>query len=291
LNGLLPNVALTVTAFGLMPFCKKAAIEAGSTPGEVAIVTLVVAACVSLLILVRQQPSSLGQLVRGRHVFPLLLIGVLAGGLVTLLVSYALTITTATNRSLFQAAYPAATLLFAYAMLRERLSPPQYLSIAAIMLGLLLMNGLGEGLRFGIGFGLLALTMPLIGFSDVYGKRLTGDIPPVLVASGRNFYGALFVLVLAPWLWTVSVPVLTGLVWLVAAGAAQAIGVWTFYRALETGQASLVASLTATAPLVTVLAEVSVLGLVLGKWQWAGVAVVVLASFELGRRERPPAAE
>ena len=286
MNGLLANVALTVIAFGMMPFCKKAAIEAGSTPGEVAIVTLVVAACVSLLILGRQQPSSLGQLVRGRHVVPLLLIGVLAGGLVTLLVSYALTISTATNRSLFQAAYPAATLFFAYSMLRERLSPPQYLSIAAIMLGLLLMNGLGEGVNFGLGFGLLALTMPLIGFSDVYGKRLTDEIPPVLVASGRNFYGALFVLFLAPWLWTVSVPALTGLLWLVVAGAAQAIGVWAFYRALETGQASLVASLVATAPLVTVLAEVGVLGLKLNKWQWAGVAVVVLAAFELGRRER-----
>ena len=286
MTGLLANVSLTVAAFGLMPFCKKAAIEAGSTPGEVAIVTLVVAACVSLLILMRQRPSSLGQLVRGRHVVPLMLIGVLAGGMVTLLVSYALTITTATNRSLFQAAYPAATLLFAYAMLRERLSPPQYLGIAAIMFGLLLMNGLGEGVNFGLGFGLLALTMPLIGFSDVYGKRLTDDIPPVLVASGRNFYGALFVLLLAPWLWTVGMPGLTGLIWLVAAGAAQAIGVWTFYRALDTGQVSLVASLTATAPLVTVLAEVGVLGLELGKWQWAGVLVVVLAAFELGRRER-----
>lgn len=283
---LLANIALTVAAFGLMPFCKKAAIEAGSTPGEVAIVTLVVAACVSLLILARQERPSLGQLVRGSYVVPLLLIGLLAGGMVTLLVSYALTITTATNRSLFQAAYPATTLLFAYVMLGERLSLAQYLSIAAIMLGLLLVNGLGEGVNFGLGFGLLALTMPLIGFSDVYGKRLTDDIPPVLLACGRNFYGALFVLLLAPWLLTVSVPVLSGLLWLVAAGAAQAIGVWTFYRALETGQVSLVASLTATAPLVTVLAEVGLLDLELGTWQWVGVAVVVLAAFELGRRER-----
>ena len=62
MNGLLANVVLTVIAFGMMPFCKKAAIEAGSTPGEVAIVTLFVAACVSLLILGRQKPSSLGQL-------------------------------------------------------------------------------------------------------------------------------------------------------------------------------------------------------------------------------------
>lgn len=283
---LLINIGLTVAAFGLMPFCKKAAIEQGATPGEVAVVTLVVAAIVSLLILARQQPGSLRLLVKREHIFPLMLIGVLAGGMVTLLVAYALTITTATNRSLFQAAYPAATLVFAHVMLHERLSLAQYLSVAAIMLGLVLMNGLGGGVRFGLGFGLLALTMPLIGFSDVYGKRLTENLPPVLVAGGRNVYGALSVLLLAPWLFSVSVPALTGIAWLAAAGALQAIGVWTLYRAFESGRASLVASLIATAPLITVAAEVGLLDLVLDRWQWLGVAVVVLAAFELGRRER-----
>ena len=283
---LLVNIGLTVSAFGLMPFCKKAAIEQGATPGEVAVVTLVVAAVASLLILARQQPSSLRLLIRGRHVLPLLILGFLAGGLVTVLVAYALTFTTATNRSLFQAAYPAATLLFAHAMLHERLSLGQYLSVAGIMLGLLLMNGLGDNLRFGLGFGLLALTMPLIGFSDVHGKRLTEHVSPVLVACGRNVYGAVSVLLLAPWLFAVGVPALMEFLWLAAAGAAQAIGVWTLYRALESGRASLVASLIATAPLITVLAEASLLDLELDKWQWLGVAVVVLAAFELGRREQ-----
>ena len=282
---LLVDIGLTVTAFGLMPFCKKAAIEQGAAPGEVAVVTLVVAAFVSLLILARQQPGSLGLLVRRGHIGPLVLIGVLAGGMVTLLVAYALTITTATNRSLFQAAYPAATLLFAHVMLHERLSLAQYLSVGAIMLGLLLMNGLGDDFRFGLGFGLLALTMPLIGFSDVYGKRLTENLSPVLVAGGRNLYGAVFVLLLAPWLYAIDLPALDSLGWLAAAGAFQAIGVWTLYRAFETGRASLVASLIATAPLITVLAEFSLLDLVLDRWQWLGIAVVVLAAFELGRRE------
>jgi drug/metabolite transporter (DMT)-like permease len=283
MNPLPVNVGVAVAAFGLMPVFKKAAIDNGTSALLVAWVTLVVAALTCILILILQRPSSLLCLVERRHVRPLAVVGVLAGGLVTLLVAHALSTTTATNRSLFQAAYPAATLLFAHLMLRERLAPNQYVGIAALSVGLLLMNGVGVDFRFGSGFWLLFLTLPLIGFSDVYGKRLTEHLSPLLLACGRNLYGALFLFVLWPWLSLGTWPETIDWVWLTGAGVCQGIGVWALYRALNTSKASLVASLVATAPLVAAGAELALLGLDLDLWQWLGVATVVAAAVWLGR--------
>ena len=39
----------------------------------------------------------------------------------------------------------------------------------------------------------LLATLPLIGLTDVYSKRLTDQVPPLVLAAGRNFYGAVFI--------------------------------------------------------------------------------------------------
>lgn len=92
----------------------------------------------------------------------------------TLLVVQALTVTTATNRSLFQSAYPAATLLFAHVLPGGRLRIAQYAAVSLLMGGLLLINwDNDDALRFGFGFGfgsgfwLLLATLPLIRLRDI----------------------------------------------------------------------------------------------------------------------------
>ena len=284
-RGLAFNATVTVLAFGLSPFFKKLAIEQGSDPWMVALGTVVVAAAVTLGVALAQRRELVACLFGARNVAPLALVGVLATGLVTLLVSYALSDTTATNRSLFQAAYPAATLVFAHAMLGERLRGLQYAGVLVIMGGLVLANGVEGPLRFGTGFWLLALTLPLIGFSDTLAKRLTGRFAPLVLASGRNFYGALFivstalVLDLGPW------PDAAQAGWIALAGALQGAGIWSLYRALQTSKASLVSSVIAAAPLVTVVVEQAFLGLVLQAWQWAGIFIVIASAAWLTRSE------
>lgn len=269
------NVAVTVLAFGGAPFFKKLAIEGGTSSWSVALVTVTFAVATSLLIARVVRPAAIRELIAPAHIVRLVVIGVLATGIVTLLVAEALTSTTATNRSLFQAAYPAATLILAHGFLNERLRLFQYLLMTMMMLGLLLMNGAGGDVRFGKGFWLLALTLPLIGFGDVFGKRLATDLSPLLVATGRAVYGTVFVACVVPFLGIDELPGLANLTWLALAGICQALGVWTLYRALRATKASLISSLVAAAPLVTAAAEFLFLDLTLHAYQWVGVALVV----------------
>ncbi len=275
LRSTLFSVGVTIAAFGLTPFLKKLAIVHGSSPWMAALVPVVFAALTTLLIAALQRRDVAACLFGRGQVGPLLVVGVTATGLVTLLVAYALTTTTATNRSLFQAAYPAATLLLAHGLLGERLRLLQYGGIAAMIGGLLLMNGSDGEVRFGEGFWLLCLTLPLIGFGDVYGKRLTQRLSPLLLSCGRSFYGALFILCSAPFLELGAWPGLANGLWLAAAGICQGLGIWTLYRALRGSKASLIASLVAAAPLVTAAAELAFMGLRLNAWQWLGVALVI----------------
>lgn len=284
-RGLVLNAGLTVLAFGLAPFFKKAAIETGVAPWPLALGTVCVAAVFTLLVALRHHAPVGRCLFDRRAMLPLAVIGIVATGLVTLLVSYALSSTTATNRSLFQAAYPAATLLFAHMMLAERLHKLQYAGVSLIMVGLLLANGSHGPVRFGPGFWLLALTLPLIGFSDALAKRLTRRFTPLTLAAGRNLYGAAFVLLTAPLIDLGVWPSVLGWLWIVAAGLCQGLGVWSMYRALDGNKASLVASLVATAPLVTVVLEMSLLELSLDTVQWLGIALVVLSAALLVRSD------
>lgn len=269
------NVAVTIAAFGMAPFFKKLAIVNGSSAWMAALVPVVCAALTTLLIAYSQRRELVACLFGRRQILALILVGVTATGLVTLLVAQALTTTTATNRSLFQAAYPAATLLLAHGLLGERLRLLQYGGIAVMMGGILLMNGSGGEVRFGQGFWLLCLTLPLIGFGDVYGKRLTRRLSPLLLSCGRSFYGALFIICTAPFLELGAWPGITNALWLAAAGVCQGLGIWTLYRAFRATKASLVASLIAAAPLVTASAELLFMDLALSAPQWFGVALVV----------------
>lgn len=282
------DVGMTTLAFGLAPLFQKAALAAGTDPPTVALVTVAVAAAFSLALAMRRAPEAIGLMFDRRYAGALLLIGACATGLVALLVSLALVETSATNRSLFQAAYPAATLLFAHVLLGERLRRAEYAWIVLIMLGLFLTNAGDGGVRFGPGFWLLLATLPLIGLGDTLSKRISGPVPPSVLGAGRNIYGALVVVVLAFLLQGPPAASAGSLALLTAAGLCQGVGVWTLYRAFRSGKASLVAGLVASAPLVTVAVEGVLFALVLGPVQWAGVALTVAAAAMLAQAGRRP---
>jgi O-acetylserine/cysteine efflux transporter len=217
---------------------------------------------------------------------PLLIIGIVATGLVTLLAAIALSSTTATNRSLFLSAYPAATLLFAHLILGERLRPQQYVAIALLLVGLVVMNDSSAGLKFTQGFWLLLVTLPLIGLTDVYSKRLVSDIRPLVLATGRNLYGTLFIAVVALFVELGDQLSVGQAVALLVAGGCQGIAVWTLFRAFERSKASLVSSLVAASPFVTLSLEVTFLELRLTPVQWLGMFIVIASAIWLAQTGR-----
>ena len=217
------------------------------------------------------------------NLMPLLVIGIVATGIVTLLAAAALSTTTATNRSLFLAAYPAATLLFAHLLLGERLRPAQYIAIGLLLVGLVVMNDSSGGFHFSQGFWLLLATLPLIGLTDVYSKRLTDQVPPLVLAAGRNFYGAVFIALVALFVDLGNQLSFVQAVALLAAGGCQGVAVWTLFRAFERSKASLVSSLVAASPIVTLILEVTLLELSLTSVQWLAMLIVIVAAVWLAQ--------
>jgi drug/metabolite transporter (DMT)-like permease len=280
----LVNIGMAVAAFGSMPFFKKFAIESGVSGLMVAQVSGAVAALTALGLRGLLDQGSLAQLTRGRNLADLALVGVLTAGVVVLLNALALEDTTATNRSLFQALYPFATAVFAWALLSERLRPVHYALMGAAAIGLFLMNRGSEGFELGVGFWLLAATLPLIGFSDAYAKRRMRNLGPDSLTAGRFLFGGLFLLLTLPLSidqdWSLLAATWP---WLVLAGIASVAGVIGLYRAMQSNSATLAAMFASLSPLVTAALEWTFLGTSFLPWQWAGMLIVIAAAILLAR--------
>lgn len=283
-TGLLANVAIAAVGLGLAPLAKKAALAAGAAPLVVSIATATVAGAVALSVLLSTMPFRQMFAWPVRAWLRVALVGALGSGAVVLLAVYAMTETTATNRSLFQSMYPVATAIAARLLLGERLPSSVYGIIAFMCLGLFLMNTGPEGPSIGLAFWLLAATLPLIGLADIYAKRTLDDAHPGFVVTGRFLFGMLVLLAGLPF--TTQSEWITAAgqwPWLVAAGAATAGGVLGLYRTMDRAGASLAASFVALAPVITAIGERIVLAQAFSAVQLAGLAIVVAGAVLLAR--------
>jgi len=278
---------VAVLALGFSPLAMKMALSVGGSSLQVALVTAVVAALVVCAwLLVRDKARRLPRM-GARQRMALLLVGALGSGLVPLFGILAMTETSASNRALFQSAYPAATALAARFLLGERLGVFSYVLIALVCIGLALMNiESGSGLSLlGWPFWLLLATLPLIGLADVIAKKSLVDQPPEVVAAGRAVGGVLILALALPWaLSGLAATLLAAWHWLLLGGLCMGIFAVALYQVLDRTEASLAASLMGLAPLLTLAAEAGLLGISLHPWQWAGFALVLVALLWLSRR-------
>jgi drug/metabolite transporter (DMT)-like permease len=197
-----------------------------------------------------------------------------------------MTATSASNRALFQSAYPAATALAASLLLGERLRPTTYVLIALVCIGLVLVNvESSAGLALGWPFWLLLATLPLIGLSDVIAKRSLADVSPEVVAVGRALGGTSILALALPWfLPELAESVARAWPWLLAAGACMGVFAVALYHVFDRTEASIGASLVAMAPLLTLALEAAFLGVTMAALQWMGFALVLVAIVALARR-------
>lgn len=276
-----------VLALAFAPLAKKMALSVGGSSLQVALSTALVAAVVVCgWMLARDKARRLPRM-RPRQRMALLLVGALGSGLVPLFGILAMTETSASNRALFQSAYPAATALAARFLLGERLGPFSYVLIVLICTGLALMNiESGPGLSLlGWPFWLLLATLPLIGLADVIAKKSLVDQPPEVVAAGRAVGGVLVLALALPWVLPgLAATLLDAWLWLSLGGLCMGIFAVALYQVLDRTEASLAASLMGLAPLLTLAAEAGMLGITLQPWQWAGFILVLVALLWLSRR-------
>ena len=278
------GVGLAVVCLGLAPVAKKAALNSGVSPVELSIAVTAVAAVVAVAWFSR---TDLGRFTKYslRDYARVFLVGLMGSGAVVILSILAMTETSATNRSLFQAMYPVATAICARLLLGEHLKAPAYVIIVAMSLGLVLMNSGGGGLETGRAFWLLACTLPLIGLADVIAKRSLSDAEPSFVALGRLLFGLVALTTLLPltsrqeWHGVVSHwPIV------LAAGIAMAGGVLGLYRAMNIAGASLAAAFVALAPVLTAGAEWMMFGTRFTSIQLLGIGLTVSGAAILALR-------
>ncbi len=280
-------LALTVGALGIAPLAKKMALESGVVALPLAVSTALVSAILVLAWLAaRGGLAEFGGLER-RTWIAVLSVGLLGSGLVPLFAILAMTETSASNRVLFQAAYPAATAVAARYLLGERLKPSSWALIGVVCAGLATVNlEPGEaGISIGWPFWLLLATLPLIGLADCIAKRSLADVSPGVVACGRAWGG---VGVLAFAIPLISIDAWRALAaawqWPLLAGICMAAFAIGLYQVFARTRASIAASLIALAPLLTVAGERVLLDVSLGVMQWIGFALVLAAVLGLARR-------
>lgn len=269
---------------GLAPVVKKAALNSGVSPVELSIAVTAVAAVIALIYFSRKDLARFSKYAL-KDYSRVFLVGLMGSGAVVMLSILAMTETSATNRSLFQAMYPVATAVCARLLLGERLDGPAYVVIALMSLGLFLMNSGNSGLQLGRAFWLLACTLPLIGLADVIARRSLRDVEPAFVALGRLTFGLVALACLLPLTtrheWHVAVshwPLV------VASGIAMAGGVVGFYRAMNIAGASLSAAFIALAPVITVAAERLMLDTSFSTLQLLGIGLTVSGAAVLALR-------
>ncbi|OAB60480.1 hypothetical protein AY599_00230 [Leptolyngbya valderiana BDU 20041] len=277
-----------VLSLGVVPLAKKMALVDGGSTAVVAFSTSMVAGLVIVAWLGLQgQWKDLKTLSR-RDWGSVLAVGALGSGLVPLFGILAMTETSASNRALFQSAYPVATAMAARTLLHERLDSWAYGWIALVCIGLVLMNlDRGQGLSLiDWPFWLLASTLPLIGLADVLAKRSLGNLSPEIIAFGRALGGLLILAVLLPWVgWSpIATMAPSSWLWIAAAGLCMGVFAVALYQVFDRTLATLAASLIALAPVLTLVLEVSLLDLRLDGLQWIGFALVLGAVILLSRR-------
>jgi drug/metabolite transporter (DMT)-like permease len=278
--------ALAVGALGLAPLWKKMALEAGAGVWPVAFVSALVSALLVVSWLLHRGGAGVVLAMDRRQRLAVLAVGALGSGLVPAMGILAMTATTASNRALFQSAYPAATALAAHLLLGERLRRSTYLLIALVCGGLVMVNlESNASLSLGWPFWLLLSTLPLIGLSDVIAKRSLIDQPPEVVAAGRVLGGTLVLALLLPWFLSPLVEgVATAWAWMLAAGACMGLFAVALYHVFDRTETGIAASLVAMAPLLTLAVESVVIGVAMTALQAAGFAVVLGAIVALARR-------
>lgn len=284
---LLAWTALAVGALAVVPLAKKLALNAGASAPAVAFFSVALSAVLVVGGLVVRGRAGRLWTMGSRPRAAVLAVGALGSGLVPLLGLLAMTETTASNRALFQSAYPAATAAAAWLLLDERPARITLGLIGGVCIGLALMNldSSSGAPSFGWPFWLLLATLPMIGLADVIAKRSLDNQPPPIVAAGRAIGGALVLVLAFPWFHGHLLEALRlAAVFIVIAGVGMAVFAVALYQVFDRTRASIAASLIALAPVLTLAGEAWFLEISLAPLQWLGFAVVIGAVVALARR-------
>lgn len=215
-----------------------------------------------------------------------IVLGVCFSGFGILLKLWGLSHTTATNAAFIMSLSSLAAVLFAFFFLKEK-APKRFYAIAVMMIGgvylvttggVRLLPRIGDIIIFGLAF--------LIGFMQVYGKKVLKTLSVLETSFGRSLVGMLFLGLLIPIFSPggfSTIPSFPVLLLVMANGITFSGSILLFYKALQVEGASNTGMFALLVPVFTAGFGYSLLGEFLNIYQVIGGLVILGGSLLISR--------
>lgn len=213
-------------------------------------------------------------------------LGVFFSGCGILLKLWGLSYTTATNASFIMSLSSLTAVFFAFILLNEKAPKRFYLVVAMMIAGVYLVTTGGKQLLPQKGDIIILGLVFLIGFMEIYSKKVLRTLSVLETAFGRSFFGMFFlgslILIFAPQgistissLWVLFLVLCNGLTF---SGS-----VILFYMALRVEGASNVAMFALLVPVLTTFLGRLLLGEMFNFYQAIGGSIILAGSYFISR--------
>lgn len=215
-----------------------------------------------------------------------IVLGVGFSGIGILLKLWGLSYTTATNAAFIMSLSSVAAVMFAFLFLKEK-TQKRFYAIVSMMIGgvylvttggVQLLPRIGDIIIFGLAF--------LIGFMQVYGKRVLETLSVLQISFGRSMVGMIFLGLLIPFFSPggfSTIPSFPVLLLVMANGVTFSSSIMLFYKALQVEGASNTGMFALLVPVFTAGLGYSLLGELLNIYQVIGGLVILGGSLLISR--------
>lgn len=215
-----------------------------------------------------------------------IVLGIFFSGLGILIKLWGLGFTTATNASFIMSLSSLTAAFFAFLFLKEK-APSRFYWVVIMMIGgVYLVTTRGQRLLPRKGDLIIFFLVFLIGFMQVYGKRVLTRLSVLETAFGRSFYGMVFLGLLVPFFAPHGFSTIPGfgvLLIVLANGITFSGSIVFFYKALQQEGASNAGVFALLVPVITAILGRIFLGEVLNVYQMVGGGIIITGSFFISR--------
>ena len=215
-----------------------------------------------------------------------IVLGICFSGMGILLKLWGLSLTTATNAAFIMSLSSVAAVLFAFVLLKEKAVKRFYAIVLMMMIGVYLVTTGGEQLLPQIGDLIILGVAFLIGFMQVYGKRVLETLSVLETAFGRSMVGMIFLGLLIPILAPNgfgTIPNIPVLLLVLSNGIVFSSSIILFYKALQAEGASNAGMFALLVPVLTAVLGYLFLEEILNVYQVIGGLIILAGSFLISR--------
>ncbi len=235
-----------------------------------------------LLMAKKHQPVELLK----KNIRHFIVLGIGFSGFGILLKLWGLSMTSATNASFLMSLSSIAVVIFAFLMLKEK-APSRFYAVVVMMIGgVYLVTTGGKRLLPHTGDMIILALAFLIGFMQVYGKRVLKTISVVELSWGRSLIGMIFLGLLIP-MFSPSgfstIPSFPVLLLVMSNGITFSGSIMLFYKALQNEGASNTGMFSLMVPVLTAGLGYLLLAESMNLIQVAGGIVILTGSFLVSR--------